>query len=99
MSSLILRDQLITQCWVPADFRAPPSHPEGDHYPVEVWGVVDPTSLPDGVCDKRAPFADVVVYWPALRRWTSTFTIRGAEEAEDHYIRVLYWQPLPPVRM
>lgn len=94
--SLTLRDQLIRECWVPADFRTPAPDPRGPHYPVQVWGVVDdPRLAPNN--EKRYVFQDIVTWWPSLKIWTVTLQCRTDEDAQDFPCTVLYWQPLPPL--
>jgi hypothetical protein len=99
VSSLLLRDQFLKQCWVPADFRVPDSLAHGEHYPVAVLGVIDdPTICLNGA----GAFVDVVAWWPALRKWTVTHQCRSdscehTDTAVDYPIRVTFWQPLPPL--
>lgn len=88
MSSLLLRDQIIRQCWVPADFRVPDPDVRGPHFPVQVWAVVE-------VNNRR--FVDLVSWWPALRRWTATWQSKANEDAVEFAVVVVFWQPSPPL--
>jgi len=92
--SLLLRDQFIKQCWVPADVRNPHPDPRGPHYPVTCWAVIhDPRLKLEG----DAVFQDVACYWPALDKWTITSQCRADEDAIDVEVNVAWWQPLPPM--
>lgn len=94
--SLLLRDQLIRDCWVPSGFRQPETDPRGRHYPVQVWGTIDDPRLrlPGR---PHSPFQDVVAWWPATRIWTVTLQCRADEDAVDFQVNVTFWQPLPPL--
>ncbi len=92
--SLILRDQLLRECWVPTNLRKPAVGPHGPHYSVAVWGVIDePLMRLNG----DPVFMDVVAYWPALDKFTVTHQCRADEDADDHVVNVIWWQPLPPL--
>lgn len=91
--SLTLRDQYVRECWVPSQFRTPPTGPQGVHFPVEVWGWVDDEKLR---LEGKKAFQDVVCWWPALGKWTVTLQCRADEDAVDFVCTVTYWQPLPP---
>lgn len=92
--SLLLRDQMIRACWVPADFRTPPPDQRGPWFKVEVWGVIDDPRLR---LQHDKPFQDVVCYWPSSRIWTVTLQCRADEDAVDFPVNVSFWQPLPPM--
>lgn len=87
--SITLRNALIHECWTPVskkpEFTGPP------HFPVQLWGVIEDKRFGD------EPFADVVAYWPATDLWTATLQCRGSQEADDVPVRVILYQPLPPV--
>lgn len=92
--SLLLRDTLIKQCWVPSHIRVPDDDPRGLHYPVQVWGVIDD---PRYRCNGEPVFQDVVCWWPAARIWTVTSQCRADDEVDDVAVMVTWWQPLPPL--
>lgn len=92
--SLILRDQYIRSCWVPAHLRVPQHRPGREHFPIQCWGVIQEPSME---VDGETMFADVVAWWPALGKWTVTHQCRADEDATDHVVVVLWWQPLPPL--
>jgi hypothetical protein len=92
--SLILRDQLLRECWVPTSLRKPAPNPAGPHYSVPVWGVIDDSNF---TIAGETMFADVVAYWPALDKFTVTHQCRADEDADDHVVKVIWWQPLPPL--
>lgn len=85
--SLLLRDQYIRACWVPADFRQPPTN-GNQHHPVRCWGVVS---------WQGHIFQEIVHWWPALRVWTCTMQVSVNEDAQDIPVTVLWWQPMPPL--
>lgn len=91
--SIFLRDSLIYESWKPTTILPPPDE-RGRHFPVQLWGVID---------DERfhrvqpGPFSDVVSFWPALGIWTVTLQSRGAPDPVETEVRVILWQPLPPV--
>lgn len=91
--SLSIRDSLIQQCWVPAHLKHPTSE-TGPHFPVQVWGVIDD---PRYRMNGEKPFADVVAWWPALKKWTCTSQCVGDLDVDDVQCRVTFWQPMPPV--
>lgn len=92
--SLILRDQLLKQCWVPASMRKPLPNPAGNHFPVTVWAVVDDVRYR---CNGEPVFMDVACWWPASRVFTITSQCRADEDADDKPVNVTWWQPLPPL--
>ena len=92
--SIYLRDQLILECWTPAHLRQPETSAHGPHYPVQVWGVIEDPNYKLG---DLVRYADVVAWWPALKLWTCTSQNRADEEVNDVKVRVVLWQPLPPV--
>lgn len=91
--SLYLRDQLILQCWVASHLHQPQADPRGNHFPVQVWGVIDdPRYKPV----RSKPFADIVSFWPSLGYFTVTHQCQADEEVIELRVRVTHWQPLPP---
>lgn len=92
--SLLLRDSLLKQCWVPAHLRVPDDGPSGPHYPVQVWAVIDD---PRYRLNGEPVFMDVACWWPASKVWTVTGQCRADEEVDDTVVNVTFWQPLPPL--
>lgn len=92
--SLVLRDTLLKQCWVPSNLRVPDDSLHGPHYPVTVWGVIDD---PRYRLNGEPVFMDVVAWWPASRVWTVTSQCRADEDVDDTPVTVTWWQPLPPL--
>ena len=94
MASLLERDKILRECWINTRFRVPDPDPRGEHFPITALGVIaDPDFMANG--DKE--FVDVVSYWPAARKWTVTYQVRGAEDAQDYECNVTYWQQMPPM--
>lgn len=87
-----VRDDVLRRAWVRPIDGVPQAPDQSEHFAIEVWGVVQDIFFNDG-----KPFADVVSYWPALRMWTVTGTVRGGEDVADQMVRVIAWQYLPPL--
>lgn len=94
--SLLLRDTLLKQCWVPSHLRVPDDDPRGAHYPAQVWAVIDD---PRYRFNGEPVFMDIACWWPASRTWTVTGQIRAddPDSVDDVKVRVTFWQPLPPL--
>lgn len=95
MPSIQDRDKIIKECWVNARFRHPDAHPGGEHYSVQVMGVIDDPRY--RLNNKEQPFVDVVAYWPAIKKWTITHQSRCSQEADDYPVTVTHWQPIMPL--
>jgi hypothetical protein len=91
--SLLQRNALIRDCWVPVT-TPPTSSKESAHFPIEVWAVIDD---PRYQSNGERPFADIACYWPASKKWTVTGQCRGDTDVDDIEVRVTFYQPLPPL--
>jgi hypothetical protein len=97
MPSLQERDKILKESWVDARFRVPDPHPAGEHYSVQVMGVVDDPAY--RMKGDNQPFTDVVDYWPAAKKFTVTHCSRASsvEAVEDFPVMVTFWQPMLPL--
>jgi len=87
-----VRDDMLRRAWTHPRDGVPQAPGKSEHFAIEVWGVVE-----DPYFNEGKPFQDVVAYWPALRIWTVTCTVRGTDDVEDVKVRVIGWQYLPPL--
>lgn len=81
-----------TAFWYPA--TQPPKGDGPPHFAITVLGVIDDEMLR---VNGEEPFVDIVSYWPALQRWTTTHCCRASEEVTDYPVNVLKWIYLPVV--
>lgn len=97
MPSLQERDKILRESWRDARFISPDPHPAGEHFAVQVWGIIDDPRY--RLNREEKPFQDVVSYWPAAKKFTVTHLNRSVagEDVADFPVVVTFWQPLPPM--
>lgn len=95
MSTLTERDRLLKASWRDARHVVPDPHPGGEHFSVQVLGVIDDSAFQ--IEGDPGAFVEFVSWWPALRRWTVTHTNKADDQATDFPCKVTYWQPSPPL--
>jgi len=87
-----IRDDVLRRAWNDPRDAVPQAADQSPHFSIEVWGVIR-----DPMRNEGKPYADVVAYWPALRKWTVTGVGRNTEDVLDTPVRVAAWQYLPPL--